>query len=65
MRVSREWRNLQALKRAGLGHELNRPRKPGDLALFCPTCPQPGINVPPRHEWLEDEKYAYSSHHAM
>lgn len=60
MRVSREWRNLQAMKRSGLGHEPNRRRKPGDLALFCPTCPQPGINVPPRNMWLEHEKYAHT-----
>ena len=57
MRVSREWRNLQALKRAGLAHAPNRQRHPGDLALFYPTCPQPGIDVPTRSEWSEDEKY--------
>jgi hypothetical protein len=61
MRVSREWRNLQALKRSGLGHEPNHRRIPGDLALFCPTCPQPGINVPPRNEWLEEEKYVHTA----
>jgi hypothetical protein len=46
MRVSRQWRNLQVLKRAGLAHEPNKIRTPGDLALFCATCPQPGINLP-------------------
>ena len=46
MRVSRQWRNLQAMKRAGLAHDLDRTRTPGDLALFCATCPQPGINLP-------------------
>ena len=60
MQVSREWRNLQAMKRSGLGHEPNHRRKPGDLALFCPTCPQPGINVPPRNMWLEHEKYIHN-----
>jgi len=44
MRVSRQWRNLQALKRSGVAYTTNL-RKPGDLALFCATCPQPGINV--------------------
>ena len=24
---------------------------PGSLALFCPSCPQPGINLPP--DWME------------
>lgn len=56
MRVSRQWRNVQALKRAGLAHEPNRPRKPGDLAIFCPTCPQPGVNVPLKDEWLEEDR---------
>ncbi|KAG2158719.1 uncharacterized protein EDB93DRAFT_1237961 [Suillus bovinus] len=26
--------------------ELMRVSRPGDLALFCPSCPQPGINMP-------------------
>ncbi len=46
MRVSRQWRNLQALKRSGFGHCPELARKPGDLATFCATCPQPGVNVP-------------------
>ncbi len=46
MRVSRQWRNLQALKRSGFGHDVDTSHQPGDLAIFCPTCPQPGINVP-------------------
>jgi hypothetical protein len=46
MRVSRQWRNLQALLRAGFAHDTMVERKPGDLALFCASCPQPGINVP-------------------
>jgi len=29
---------------------------PGDLAVFCPTCPQPGINIP--EGWKEEgEQY--------
>ena len=53
MRVSREWRYLKSLKRTGFAHKPNQMQKPGDLALFCPSCPQPGINV------SEDEvKYA-------
>jgi hypothetical protein len=26
----------------------------GDLAIFCPACPQPGINLP--KNWKEDDK---------
>ncbi|KAG1845595.1 hypothetical protein C8R48DRAFT_750720 [Suillus tomentosus] len=44
MRVARQWRKLKLLKWNGFGHEEKEVR-PGDLALFCPACPQPGINV--------------------
>jgi len=45
MRVSRQWRYLEMLKRAGFAHHPEQEQTPGDLVLFCPTCPQPGINV--------------------
>ncbi|KAG1859430.1 hypothetical protein C8R48DRAFT_673972 [Suillus tomentosus] len=44
MRVARQWRKLKLLKWNGFGHEEKEVR-PGDLALFCLACPQPGINV--------------------
>ncbi|KAG2048899.1 hypothetical protein BDR06DRAFT_984585 [Suillus hirtellus] len=44
MRVSRQWRQLKLLKWHGFGHERREPHD-GELALFCPSCPQPGINV--------------------
>lgn len=50
MRVSREWRHLKTLKWYGFGHEEREPG-PGELATFCPACPQPGINLPP--DWRE------------
>jgi len=46
MRVSRQWRDLLARKRFGFGHETNKLPGIGDLALFCPACPQPGVNLP-------------------
>ncbi|KAJ7828821.1 hypothetical protein B0H14DRAFT_2366888 [Mycena olivaceomarginata] len=45
MRCSRQYRNLKNLMRAGLAHDQSRARAPGDLGLFCVTCPQIGINV--------------------
>ncbi|KIJ58482.1 hypothetical protein HYDPIDRAFT_62169, partial [Hydnomerulius pinastri MD-312] len=48
MRTSRVWRDLKNRKRAGFGHDQERTPGPGDLATFCPTCPQPGINLPER-----------------
>jgi hypothetical protein len=36
--------------RSGLGHLAEEESIPdGSMAVFCPACPQPGINLPP--EW--------------
>ena len=39
---------------SGLGHEEKAELQPGGLAIFCPACPQPGINLPSR--WDQDPK---------
>lgn len=45
---------------SGLGHEEEAELQPGGLAIFCPACPQPGINLP--KEWNQDPKrYIYIS----
>ncbi|KAG2075575.1 hypothetical protein BDR04DRAFT_1005086 [Suillus decipiens] len=44
MRVGRQWRQLKQLKWHGFGYEKRKP-KAGELALFCPACLQPGLNV--------------------
>ncbi|KAG1782095.1 hypothetical protein EV702DRAFT_1041810 [Suillus placidus] len=54
MRVARQWWQLKLLKWNGFGHE-SKDRKPGDLALFCPACPQPGINVTLPPEDMQEE----------
>ncbi|KIK75817.1 hypothetical protein PAXRUDRAFT_171604, partial [Paxillus rubicundulus Ve08.2h10] len=46
LRVSRQWWLLKLLKWASFGHQQDS-QKPGSLVLFCPTCPQPSINVYP------------------
>ena len=46
MQVSRQYRDLLNRKRFGFGHDTDRTPGPGDLALFCPACPQPGVNLP-------------------
>ncbi|KIJ58337.1 hypothetical protein HYDPIDRAFT_102895, partial [Hydnomerulius pinastri MD-312] len=51
LRISRLWRYLTNLKRSGMGHDQERPPQPGDLALFCPACPQPSINLP--EDWQQ------------
>jgi hypothetical protein len=56
-RMSRLWRWMKKLKWAGFGHiPQDQQTEPtaGELANFCPACPQPGINLP--EEWTKDEK---------
>jgi hypothetical protein len=43
IRVSRQMRKLQVSKRFGEVYQESLP--PGSLAIFCPSCPQPGINL--------------------
>ncbi|KAG1784794.1 uncharacterized protein HD556DRAFT_1250836, partial [Suillus plorans] len=67
MRVSRLWRDLMSRKWFGFAHNDEQKPDKGDLAWFCPACPQPGINLPPdwqaRYErqpescWLVSQRY--------
>ncbi|KAF7349139.1 hypothetical protein MVEN_01436100 [Mycena venus] len=54
LRMTRQWQNLHLLKRAGRRHDPAEDRiaatKPGECALLCPACPQPGKNLPPGWE---------------
>ncbi|KAJ7198441.1 hypothetical protein C8J57DRAFT_1635386 [Mycena rebaudengoi] len=62
-RMTREWRNLQMLKRAGRGHAQTGANgtEPGECALLCPACPQPGKNLPDGWETAADEdKFLYA-----
>ncbi|KAG2129240.1 uncharacterized protein EDB93DRAFT_1243435 [Suillus bovinus] len=60
MRVTRQWRQLKTMKWHGFGHRSNTPNA-RDLTLFCPTCPQPGINISlSGNETLDDWKYTRS-----
>jgi hypothetical protein len=51
-RLSRVYRNLILRMEFGWGHSDGSPAE-GQLAYFCPTCPQPGVNLP--DNWREDE----------
>jgi hypothetical protein len=44
----RLWRHLKMLKRAGRGHDPGgaAATKEGELAVECPACPHPGLNLP-------------------
>ena len=47
---------------SGLGHEKEAELQPGGLAIFCPACPQPGINL--SEEWDQDPKRCVAFVHA-
>ncbi|KAJ6476812.1 hypothetical protein C8R45DRAFT_833720, partial [Mycena sanguinolenta] len=49
LRMTRQWRHIRMLKRAGRGHDPVgiANTQPGECALLCPACPQPGKNLPP------------------
>ncbi|KAI6111661.1 hypothetical protein EDD16DRAFT_1485659 [Pisolithus croceorrhizus] len=46
MRVSQLWRDLKHRKWFGFGHDAGKDPGDGGLALFCPACPHPGLNLP-------------------
>ncbi|KAJ7871110.1 hypothetical protein B0H13DRAFT_1895895 [Mycena leptocephala] len=60
LRMTRQWHHLYLLKRAGVGHNPSEDRigatKPGECALLCPACPQPGKNLPPDWDKVPFEK---------
>lgn len=41
-------------KRAGVGYGDKDEPGVGDLAIFCPSCPQPGVNLP--DNWKDDSR---------
>ncbi|KAJ7828186.1 hypothetical protein B0H13DRAFT_2437970 [Mycena leptocephala] len=53
LRVTREWRHLQMLKRSARAHIPGGTRniEAGACALLCPACPQPGKNLPEGGDW--------------
>uniref|UniRef100_A0A8H7XMY7 CxC2-like cysteine cluster KDZ transposase-associated domain-containing protein n=1 Tax=Psilocybe cubensis TaxID=181762 RepID=A0A8H7XMY7_PSICU len=54
-RMSRLWRWMKKLKWSGFaGHNERAVLSfgTGDLGIFCPACPQPGVNLP--DNWRED-----------
>lgn len=56
MRCLNQWRHLKALKRGGRGHDPTGASgtSNGELAVVCPSCPHPGINLP--KDWAEVPK---------
>lgn len=56
MRCLTQWRHLKALKRGGRGHDTEGAAGTldGGLAIICPSCPRPGINLP--RGWKSEPK---------
>ena len=50
LRVSRQWRNLKAWKEHGVGYADHLQPGKGSLAIVCPACPRPGVNLRPGWE---------------
>ncbi|KAJ7605647.1 hypothetical protein FB45DRAFT_766734, partial [Roridomyces roridus] len=53
-----EYSHLMMLKRGGVGHEPEgvAGTAPGALAVHCPCCPRPGINIPDDFQNAPPEK---------
>lgn len=58
IRMTRQWRHVRTLKRAGWGHITNGIAKAtqGSCALLCPACPQPGKNMAPNWADMPEEQ---------
>jgi hypothetical protein len=52
LRMIRMWRHLRLLKRGGRAHNPTGAQgtSPGELAVLCPACPYPDINLPA--DWM-------------
>lgn len=46
LRVSRQWRDLKNRMEHGLGYQPEENIPDGSMAVFCPACPQPEVNLP-------------------
>ncbi|KAJ7148083.1 hypothetical protein C8R43DRAFT_1129237 [Mycena crocata] len=57
-RMTREWNNLDMLKKAGCGHNPNgiEGTAPGGCGLLCPACPQPNKNLDDGWQNAAEEK---------
>ncbi|KAI0057942.1 hypothetical protein BV25DRAFT_1811627 [Artomyces pyxidatus] len=62
MNMVRQYRHTQMMKRGGRGHSVTgvRGTQAGELAVLCPACPQPGLNL--ADDWMNgplDEQWLY------
>ncbi|KAK7013923.1 CxC2 domain-containing protein [Favolaschia claudopus] len=57
IRICKEYRHLTMMKRAGRAHHQGgaRATQSGELAVRCPACPRPGVNLPQDWQKASDE----------
>ncbi|EIW76562.1 hypothetical protein CONPUDRAFT_76203 [Coniophora puteana RWD-64-598 SS2] len=68
LRTIRQHDHVKLMKEAGRGNVVSgiETTKPGELAVQCPACPHPGINLPPGWEEAdESQKFLYCLFLAM
>ena len=60
-KLSQAWRWMKKLKWAGYGHMKADPMnlEASKLTIFCPTCPQPKVNLP--DDWKDDPNRFFSN----
>ncbi|KZV81936.1 hypothetical protein EXIGLDRAFT_844184 [Exidia glandulosa HHB12029] len=60
LNVTRLWGYLGMLRRSGAVHQQDQA-PPGDIAVVCPACPRPHINLPRNwHSAPAGERYLYN-----
>ncbi|KAJ7792665.1 hypothetical protein B0H14DRAFT_3094155 [Mycena olivaceomarginata] len=63
IRICRKYRHTLMLKHGGRGHDPGgaEATKPGELAVRCPACPRPGINLPQGWEKAsKEDRFIYT-----
>ncbi|KAF9019901.1 hypothetical protein BDZ89DRAFT_1093800 [Hymenopellis radicata] len=61
LRCIRQWRHIKMMKRGGRGHDPSgiEGTGEGELALRCPACPHPGINLPDNWRDEHTKRFLY------
>lgn len=53
LKIARVYRLVTAMKRSGQAHGIDQyltHRPAGNLIVYCPACPEPGVNMPPTRD---------------
>jgi hypothetical protein len=59
LRTLRMWRHLRMTKRGGRSYDPSgiSGTSPGELAVLCPACPIPSVNLPPDWQTVKKDEY--------